>query len=147
MAQATVIGFSKFKVELGNGDGPPETWTAPCGFNARALNQSKNLTEVDIPDCSDEDAATYVGREVRSMTWNISGEGVLPEESIEQWEEFWESSISRSVRVTLDYPGTEVVKTGKGHLETYNQTVNRGEKLSKNIVIQGDGALTTVITP
>ena len=146
MAQATVIGFSKFKVELGDGE-TPEGFTAPCGFNARALNQSKNLSEIDIPDCDDEDAATWVGREVRSKTWNVSGEGVLPEESIEEWEAFWESSTSRSVKVTLDYPTTQVVKTGKGHLETYNQTVNRGEKLSKNIVIQGDGALTTVITP
>ena len=146
MAQATVIGFSKFKVELGDG-AAPEVFTAPCGFNARALNQSKNLSEIDIPDCDDEDAATWVGREVRSKTWNVSGEGVLPEESIEEWEAFWESSTSRSVKVTLEYPTTQVVKTGKGHLETYNQTANRGEKVGKNIVIQGDGALTVVITP
>jgi len=146
MAQATVIGFSKFKVELGDGE-TPEVFTAPCGFLARALNQSKNLSEIDIPDCTDEDAPSWVGREVRSMTWNVSGEGVLPEESIEEWEAFWDSSTSRSVKVTLEYPTTQVVKTGKAHLETYNQTVNRGEKLSKNIVLQGDGALTVVITP
>lgn len=148
MAQATTLTFSKFRVLLGDG-AEPEVFSAPCGFNARALNQSKNLTEVDIPDCDDEDAATWVGRDVRSMTWSVTGEGVLAAESVEEWDEFFESTVSKTVRVEMEFPSPVgiITKTGKAHLATYNQGANRGERAAINVEMQGDGELVRVATP
>lgn len=142
MAQATAITFSKVRILLGDG-ASPETFGAPCGFNARALNRSKNTTEVDIPDCADEDAPAWVGRDVRSLTWGVTGEGVLAEESVQDWEDFFASSAPRNVRVELEFPGSVGTLTynGAAHLTTYNVGANRGERATINVELQGDGAL------
>jgi hypothetical protein len=147
MAQATTLSFPKLKVELGDGATPTEVFAAPCGLNSRALNRSKNLNEVVIPDCDDEEAPAYVGRDVLSMTWSVTGEGVLAEEAVEAWEALWDSTLSTSVKVTEEFGTTTVVHLGKAHLATYNHGANRGEKASITIDLQGDGALVTTITP
>lgn len=144
MTAATVISFSKFRVLLGDG-GDPETFTAPCGFNSRALNRAKNVNEIDIPDCDDEDAPAWVGREVRSLSWSVTGEGVLSAQSVEAWEAFFESNASKNVQVEIEMPspvGT-IVKEGAAHLTTFNIAGNRGEKVTVNVELQGDGALVT----
>lgn len=145
MAQATTLKMSKFRVKLGDGESP-EGFAAPCGFNARALNMSKNLTEIDIPDCDDEDAASWVGRDVRSQTWSITGEGVLAEESVETWEEFFASTTSRNVQVEMEFPGSvgTITKRGFAHLATLDRGITRGERATLNVEIQGDGELATV---
>jgi predicted secreted protein len=143
MAQATAIGFSKFRVLLGDG-ASNEVFTAPCGFNARALNRSKTTNEVDIPDCADEDAPAWVGREVRSLDWTVTGEGLLVAESVESWNDFFDSTLSRNVRVEIEFPspvGT-ITYNGAAHLTTYEITGTRGEKVTANIELSGDGALT-----
>lgn len=146
MAQAVTLTFSKFRVLLGDG-ATPEIFDAPCGFNARALNQSKNLTEVDIPDCDNEDAPTWVGRDVRSMTWSVTGEGVLAADSVQDWEAFWASNTSKSVKIEMEFPAPTglITKTGKAHLATYNVGANRGERATINVEMQGDGEL--VVAP
>lgn len=141
MAQPLTYKFSKFRVLLGNG-ATPEVFTAPCGFNARALNRSKNLTEIDIPDCPDEDAPSWVGRDVRSQTWSITGEGVLAQSAIDTWEAWMIATSSKNVRIELEGGSGTKVYTGAGHLATFNLSGTRGERATVNIEIQGDGALT-----
>lgn len=145
MAAATTLKFSKFRVLLGDG-ASPETFDAPCGFNARALNRSKTLNEIDIPNCDDEDAPAWVGRDVRSLSWSVTGEGVLAEESIQMWEDFFDSTTSRNVRIEIELPSTAGVmaKVGLAHLSTFNIGGNRGEKVTVNVELQGDGELLAV---
>jgi hypothetical protein len=146
MVAAAVISFSKFRVLLGDG-ASPEVFSAPCGFNSRALNRAKNLNEVVIPDCDDEDEPAWVGREIVSLTWGVTGDGVLAEQSIEMWEDFFDSTVSRSVRVEIDLPTqATLTKEGKAHLSTFNIVGNRGEKVTVNIELAGDGALVVVGT-
>lgn len=141
MVQAVVIGFDKLKVELGDG-GTPETFEVPCGLTTKAFNRSKNLNETNIPDCDDESAPSWVGRDVVSLTWGVTGDGVLAEQSIDAWEDFFNTTESRNVRVTIDLPtSTDIIYTGKAHLSTFNTTGNRGEKVLVNIEMAGDGEL------
>lgn len=140
MAQAVTLRYSKLRILLGNGDSP-ETFDFPCGLNARALNRSKALNEIDIPDCDDEDAPAWIGREVRSLDWSVTGEGVLDESAHVMWEEFFNDLDSRTVRIEIEKStGTEAFE-GRAHLQTYNLTGNRGEKVGVNIELVGDGAL------
>lgn len=143
MAEATSIKFSKFRVLLGDGESP-ETFSAPCGFNQRSLNRTKELTEIELVDCDDDDAAAWVGREVKSLSWSITGEGVLPQESVRLWENFFNSSSSLNVRLELLYPSETIFYEGRAHLGNYTIGANRGEKVTKNIDLQGDGALVEV---
>lgn len=143
MAEATTIKFSKLRVLLGDGESP-ETFSAPCGFNQRSLNRSKALTEIEVNDCDDEDEPAWVGREVQSLTWSVTGEGVLPQESVRMWEDFFSSANSRNVRIEMLYPSETIFFEGKAHLQTYTVGANRGEKVTKTIDLQGDGALVEV---
>lgn len=145
MAQATVIGYSKFRILLGDG-ASPEVFTAPCGLNTRSLDRTKELNEVDIPDCDDEDAPAYVGREVKSLDWSIGGEGLLAAEAVEMWEEYYDSTVSKNVRIEQEFPspvGT-IIKQGRAHLSTFTVTGERGSKVAVSIELVGDGALVTL---
>jgi predicted secreted protein len=144
MAQATTIKFSKFRVLLGDG-ASPEVFTAPCGFNSRSLKRTKGTNEIDIPDCSDEDAPAWVGREVKSLDWSVSGEGVLAAEAVAAWEDFFDSIDSRHVQIEIEFPapvGT-ITMNGSAHLTNYEVNGERGGKVQLSIELVGDGALVT----
>lgn len=145
MAAATTIKFSRFRVLLSDG-ASPITFSAPCGFNQRSLNRTKELTEIEEPDCDDEDDPAWIGREVKSLSWSVTGEGVLPQESVRMWETFFGSSSSRGVRLELLYPSETIFYEGMAHLANYTIGANRGEKVTVNIDLQGDGALVEVVT-
>lgn len=142
MAQATTYKYSALVVELGDG-ASPEQFDFPCGLNTRALNRSKTLNTIDIPDCDDEDAPAWEGKEVKSLTWSVTGEGVLAEEAFLIWENYFDGTNSKNVKITLTGVGanTSAEWNGKAHLQTYNITGNRGEKVTVSIDLQGDGAL------
>lgn len=148
MAQAITIAYSKFRILLGDG-ASPEVFTAPCGLNTRSLRRNKTTNEIDIPDCDDEDAPAWVGREVRSLDWSVTGEGVLAEQAVEAWEAFFDSTESRNVRIEMVFPSTAsgspgtITKEGRAHLTSFEVTGNRGEKVTVSIELSGDGALVT----
>lgn len=140
MAQAVTLRYSKLRVLLGDG-GSPEAFDFPCGLNSRALNRSKALNEIDIPDCDDEDAPAWIGREVRSLDWSVTGEGVLDESAQILWDAFFDDLDPRNVRIELEKSTGILAWEGRAHLQTYNVTGNRGEKVGVNIELVGDGAL------
>jgi len=144
MTLARTISFSKVRLLLGDGSSP-EQYSAPCGLNSRALNRTKNLNEVNIPDCDDEDAPAWVGREVQTLSWGVTGDGVIAEQSIEMWEDFFNGSTSKSVRVEIELPTQAMLAyEGKAHLSNFTMGANRGEKATVTIELAGDGALVPV---
>lgn len=143
MAQATAISFAALKVYLED-PANPGVYVAPCGLNQRSFQRSKNLSEIDIPDCDNEDAPAEVGREVRSLSWSISGEGVLASESVATWDKMYADANSWNVKIEQVFPaptGT-ITYTGKAHLESLGDGANRGEKCTRSVSLQSDGALT-----
>lgn len=143
MAQPVTIKFGKMLVEIGDG-GSPEVFTAPCGFTEKSFTRSKTLNEVLIPDCDDPDAPVVVGRDVASITFAVSGQGVLAAEAVATWDSFFNSTSSRNVKVTFVFPSPvgNKVYTGLAHLETFEITAAVGDRVLANISMQGDGALT-----
>lgn len=142
MAKATTVPFSKFRVKLGNG-ADPEVFAAPCGFTSRAFNRSKSLSETNVPDCEDEDAATWTERGVLSKSWTVSGQGVMAAESVVVWDAAYESDESISVMVEIVYPapvGT-VTYIGKAHVENIEDNGEKGGKALRNVSMQSDGPL------
>ncbi len=144
MTLARTITFSKVRILLGDG-GSPEEFDAPCGLTSRSLNRTKNLNEVNIPDCDDEDAPSWVGREVQSLSWGVTGDGVIAEQSIEMWEKFFDGIESKSVRLEMELPTQAMLAyEGLAHLSTFTMGANRGEKATITIELAGDGALVPV---
>lgn len=143
MAKATTLTFSKFRVKIGNG-ATPEVFSAPCGFTSKSFNRSKSLNETNVPDCDDEDAPSYTERDVVANTWSVSGQGVMAAESVELWDRAYDSIESVNVLVEIDYPMPVglVTYAGKAHIESIEDTGEKGQRVLRNISMQGDGVLT-----
>jgi hypothetical protein len=143
MAQPSTIKFGKMVIELSDG-GSPEVFTAPCGFTQKGFSRTKSLNEVLIPDCDDPDAPIVVARDVASISFAVSGEGVLAGESLATWDAFFNSTTSLNVRVTLQFGGAigTIIYTGKVHLESFEISGSSGDRVTANISMQSDGALT-----
>lgn len=143
MTQPTTIKFSKLRVLLGDG-ATPEVFSAPCGFTERSFVRSKALNEVILADCDNEDLAPAVGRDVASVDWSVSGQGVLAAESVVVWDRFVEQTTSKNVRIELIFPsplGT-LTYTGAAHLESFEVTGSVGNRVTASVNIVADGVLT-----
>lgn len=143
MAQPTTLKPGQMIIQLGDG-GSPEVFSAPCGFTTKGFTRSKSLNEVLIPDCDDPDAPVVVARDVASISFAVTGEGVLAGEAVATWDTFFNSTSSRNVRVHLGFPaptGT-ITYTGRMHLESLEIGATIGTRTSINVSMQSDGVLT-----
>jgi hypothetical protein len=140
MTQPTTARFGKFRVLLGDGNSP-EQFVAPCGFTSKSLALSKNLTDINLPDCEDPGAPAWVGRDVESLTASITGEGVMAAESIEDWMDAFESTDSINVRVEIELPTVTYVYTGRMHISSMTLGAEQGGRVTNNVEMQSDGEL------
>jgi hypothetical protein len=146
MTKPTTARFGKFKVLLGDG-ASPIVYTAPCGFTSKSLTLTKNLSEVNIPDCDDPDAVAWVGRDATSLSASVTGEGVLAAESVETWLDAWEDDESVPVKIEVEFPAKTVTWTGYMHIATFTTGAEQGGRVTANVDMQSDGELTRVVTP
>lgn len=134
--------FGKFFVRLSDG-GSPAQFIAPCGFTSKAWNRSKNLNEVNIPDCDDPDSPAAVARDVTSTTASITGEGVLAKTALPIWEDAYDSSSPVECEVEIIFEdSTTALWAGKFHIETFNITGAQGERVNVSVSMQSDGDIT-----
>src|SRR5690348_6760597 len=105
MAKPTTVRFGKFLIKLAT-PATPTVFTAPCGFTSKSLALSKNLEEVNIPDCDNPDDPAWVGRDVSSLSAAVTGDGVLAEESVELWLNAFNSTDPYPVEIELVLSGT-----------------------------------------
>lgn len=143
MAQAKVFNYSGIRVLLGDG-ATPEVFSAPCGFTERSLTLSKSLGEINIPDCSNEDVASWVGRDVISKSASLTGSGVLDADALTVWRNaFTTSDASKSARMELYRDGAKVGHfQGKFHVESFEIGGSQGQKASISVTLQSDGEVT-----
>jgi hypothetical protein len=150
MSQPVTAKFGKMLVELGD-DATPTVYAAPCGFTSKGVTISKNLQEVNIPDCDDPDAPTWVGRDVLSQSATITGDGVAAAESVPDWDDAAMSTESVPMRVTIDFgagvTGGKKVITGKFHVDSEAYAAAQGGRVTLAINAVSDGAVTAVWTP
>lgn len=137
MTAPTTVTFGKFIIQLGNG-AEPEVFAAPCGLTTKGFNQTANTQETSVPDCDDPDAPAYVERAVDTLSSEISGSGVLATESLDTWQAWFTSALSKNCRV---YPNglTGGYWEGKFVLSAFNLTANRGQKVNADVTLVSDG--------
>jgi predicted secreted protein len=140
MAAPTTARFGKFRVLLGDG-ASPETFAAPCGFTSKSLTLTKNLQDINLPDCDDPDAPAWVGRDVQSLSAAINGEGVLAAESAPDWFDAFESTESISVKIEIEFELVTYVYTGLMHIAEMALGAEQGGRVTNNVSMQSDGEL------
>jgi hypothetical protein len=145
MAKPVTARFGKFRVYLGNA-ASPIVYTAPCGFTSKSLKLTKNLSEVNIPDCDDPDAVAWVGRDATSLSAAVNGEGVLASESVETWLDAWENEESVPVKVEIEFAAKTITWTGYMHVANFETGAQQGGRVTANVEMQSDGELVRVVS-
>jgi predicted secreted protein len=136
MTQATTLKFSQFLIQLGNG-AVPEVFASPCGLNSRGFSRTAATNDTNVPDCDNPDAPSWLDRDVVSLAAALSGSGVVADEDYDVWNTWWESGISKNIKVTL---GTRTW-IGAAVLTKLNVTGNRGKRVELDVSIDSDGPL------
>ncbi|MEZ0169929.1 phage tail tube protein [Microvirga sp. TS319] len=149
MAQATTLPFSAFKVMLETGT--PGTFAAPCGLTSRSISFSKETNDTNSIDCDQEDAPSWVDRDVVSLSASISGEGVMARESLDLWREAF--MTTEPVNARIEVAGSAAQGggywSGKFHLTSFEPGATRGERASVSIEMQSSGPIvwSDAVTP
>jgi hypothetical protein len=124
------------------GDGEtPETFTDPCGLTSKGFTRTANLNDTNVPDCDDAELPAWLGRDVVSYQGAISGNGVVAQESLVVWEDWWLTAEVRNVRIQL---GNDQTWMMRAKLQEYAITADRGEKVNMSVSIVSDGALQSI---
>src|SRR5690606_38318399 len=106
------------------------------------FSRSKSLNEVPIDDCDDPDAPAWSERDVASMSATISGQGVLAKEAVDIWEAALANDESIECEVELVYgTGDSRLYEGRFHLENFEITGSRGERVQVSVTMQSDGPI------
>jgi len=145
MAQATTYPYSKFLVKIGNG-ATPEVFSDPCGLTSKGLTRTANMNDTNVPDCSNPDLPSWLGRDVVSYQGSIAGAGVVAKESYDLWEDWWNDGVTRNVKIELGTP-PEFAWTMPAKLQEIAITAERGQKVNMAVTIVSDGAIVPVAIP
>jgi hypothetical protein len=146
MAKPVTARFGKFRILLGDG-ASPMVYAAPCGLTSKSLTLTKELTDVNLPDCEDPDAVSWVGRDAASLSASVSGEGVMAAQSVETWLDAWENVESVPVKLEVEFPAKTITWTGFMHVSTFTAGAEDGGRVTANIEMQSDGELVRTVAP
>lgn len=142
MTAATTIRFSGYRVLLGDG-ADPEAFAAPCGFTERSFSVTRELSENNTPDCTNEDAPSWLERDTTSQSAAINGTGVLSVEALPTWIALLNTTESVNCRVELWVAGVkEGHWQGAFQLESFETSGTKGERVTVTVSMQSDGAVT-----
>jgi predicted secreted protein len=146
MAQPTTAKFGKMRIMLGSG-GPPLVYAVPCGLTTKNIAFTKNLQEIDIPDCDDEDAVAWIGRDAQNLSATISGDGVAAAEAIPDWDDAFRSVDSVPARVELEFTTGLMTYDGLWQVDNLTYGAEQAGRVTLGINMQSDGEITSAWTP
>lgn len=137
---ANTLKFSQFLIKVGNGATPTEIFASPCGANSRGFNRGAATNDTNVPDCDDPDAASWLERDIVSLSSELSFAGVVADEDFDTWDTWFESGASKNVQVTLG------LRTWQGpcKLTALNLTGERGQRVTFTATLQSDGRFARV---
>lgn len=121
------------------------TFIKPCGLTQHSKTFTKNMNEVDVPDCDDPDLPNWIEREVSSLDFSVTGSGVLAAEAVDTWWEIFnqtESVLARAYIGKIDDIENGRYWQGRMHISSLEITGNRGERAQVSISAASDGEMT-----
>jgi TP901-1 family phage major tail protein len=125
----------------------PIIYAAPCGLTSKSFSITKNLQEIDIPDCDDPDAVSWIGRDAQNLSANVSGDGVAAAESVPDWQDAAISTDSVPMKIEIEF--TSGTKTFEGYFQVDNLTfaAEQGGRVTMSFTAQSDGEIAHAWTP
>ncbi len=116
----------------------------PCGLTSHTVTFTKNMQEVQVPDCDDYDAASWIERGVESLDFGANGSGVLAAEALPSWWDAFNSTESINARVYVGKPDNTTngyFWAGKVHVSQFEVTGERGNKAQTTVSVVSDGEM------
>lgn len=148
MAQAKTVSGSSLLIMIGDGATPTEAFAHPCLINSqRAIQFSAETAETNVPDCDNPEAIAWIECEKRSVSAQISGEGVLNTPDTEEYFNWVKGETTKHVRAKLNgVTGANGggYMAGSFHCTAFELSGNRGEKVNCSITLLSSGAVTWV---
>lgn len=124
----------------------PVVYAAPCGFTSKSFTLSKNLQEVDIPDCDDPDAVAWIGRDAQNLSAQIQGDGVAAAESVQDWNDAFESIESVAAKVEIEFSTGTLSYTGMFQVESLAWAAEQAGRVTLSVSMQSDGEIGSLWT-
>ena len=86
----------------------------------------------------------WLAREKVSLSYSVSGAGILNTPDTEIFAEYLADPLSRNCEIIVDVPAVDggVVFAGKFHLTNFEITGDRGAKMEATIAMVSDGEIT-----
>ena len=117
-----------------------------CGLNAKGFSISGDMAEVNVPDCDDPDAATWVERTIRALSAGVSGSGLMAEESFAFWRDWALSAAPKNLRIVLDLAASDGFFEGLFLLNQFELSGNEADgKVGVTLGLSSDGPVAWVV--
>lgn len=137
MAKPTTENFADFVVLIGNG-ATPEVFVAPCGFTQKALKLTAQSSGTILPDCDDPTAPAWTARAVTALDGQVSGSGVLAQESDDLWIDWFVSGLSKNIKIQRA-GGTWTGAAILTELSDSTSLNSEGNRVQRSATIDNDG--------
>jgi hypothetical protein len=131
-------------IKVGDG-GSPEDFVAKCSINgARSFTATANTNDFVIPDCTDPTAIANIVREKASLSYAISGAGILNTPDLASFNTWLAQASSKNCQVIVDVPGSDggAIWQGAFHLTQFEITGDQGNKIEFTCQLLSDGPVT-----
>lgn len=117
------------------------TYAAPCGFTSKSFTLTKNLQEIDIPDCDEPDAVAWIGRDAQNLSAQIQGDGVAAAQSVQAWNLAWQSTNSVPARIEIEFSTGTLVYEGMFQVESLAFSAEQAGRVTLAVSMQSDGEI------
>jgi predicted secreted protein len=136
MTKAMTARFSEFLIQLGDG-ASPETFAQPCGATSRGFKRTAALSETNVPDCDDEDAPSWLERDVTSNSASCDFAGVVDKDDFTDWDDYFDNGVTKNVKITLG----AIIWQGPFKISDLEVTGQRGQRVTFTATLQSDGEI------
>lgn len=135
MAKATTSTFGQFKILIGDGATPVESFAAICGLTSKGINFNSDVTDTEVPDCTDEDMPSYKEKGVTAYDITLSGSGVWAREHHGVLLNWWKTQAPKNAKVQYANagPGQPEYISGQLILISIGNQVDKGNRLSADL--------------
>jgi hypothetical protein len=144
MAKPTTYKGSLVAIYLEDPD-YPGVYIKPCGLNNHSVQFTKNAEEIEVPDCDDPEAPQWIERDVRSLDFSATGEGVLAAEALPTWWAAFNTTDAINARIyigALDDSTNGYYWAGQIHVNSFQVQGQTGQRATVSIGAVSSGELT-----
>ena len=151
MVAPTTIPGTYLLIYVGSGGdspGSPDVFSEPCGLTTKTSSLTAATNTTIIPDCTNPLLAAWEAKDVLSLAHEVTGSGVLAAESFIVWNLWFLGGTERACKIILTSPSTLPLSLGyySGNyiLTNFTQTGERGSKVTIDVTLANNGAITFV---